>query len=144
MKKLVIILISCLLVVLAVLGVYKFWYIPVYCDIQIGISKPVEETDKYWENYHVSWNNLPESKDWMLTELVEKNNEFRMDFFEKHKDDKFHIMVDVNFENDKTIITYHGNITDNKTGKTEDFKEDLVFDFVLTEKVTEQYKNGAD
>lgn len=137
MKKLVIILISCLLVVLAVLGVYKFWYIPVYCDIEIGISKPVEETDKYWENYHVSWNNLPESKDWMLTELVEKNNEFRMDFFEKHKDDKFHIMVDVNFENDKTIITYHGNITDNKTGKTEDFKEDLVFDFVLTEKVTE-------
>ena len=144
MKKLVIILTSCLLVVLAVLGVYKFWYIPVYCDIEIGISKPVEETDKYWENYHVSWNNLPESKDWMLTELVEKNNEFRMDFFEKHKDDKFHIMVDVNFENDKTIITYHGNITDNKTGKTEDFKEDLVFDFVLTEKVTEQYKNGAD
>lgn len=137
MKKLIIILISCLLVVLAVLGVYKFWYIPVYCDIEIGISKPVEETDKYWENYHVSWNNLPESKDWMLTELVEKNNEFRMDFFEKHKDDKFHIMVDVNFENDKTIITYHGNITDNKTGKTEDFKEDLVFDFVLTEKVTE-------
>lgn len=126
-----------MLVTLAAFGVYKFWYIPVYCDIEIGISKPVEETDKYWENYHVSWNNLPESKDWMLTELVEKNNEFRMDFFEKHKDDKFHIMVDVNFENDKTIITYHGNITDNKTGKTEDFKEDLVFDFVLTEKVTE-------
>lgn len=137
MKKLIIILISCVLVTLAAFGVYKFWYIPVYCDIEIGISKPVEETDKYWENYHVSWNNLPESKDWMLTELVEKNNEFRMDFFEKHKDDKFHIMVDVNFENDKTIITYHGNITDNKTGKTEDFKEDLVFDFVLTEKVTE-------
>lgn len=137
MKKLIIILISCVLVTLAAFGVYKLWYIPVYCDIEIGISKPVEETDKYWENYHVSWNNLPESKDWMLTELVEKNNEFRMDFFEKHKDDKFHIMVDVNFENDKTIITYHGNITDNKTGKTEDFKEDLVFDFVLTEKVTE-------
>ena len=54
MKKLVIILISCLLVVLAVLGVYKFWYIPVYCDIKIGIAKPVEATDKYWENYHVS------------------------------------------------------------------------------------------
>lgn len=136
MKKLIIILISCLLVVLAVLGVYKFWYIPVYCDIEIGISKPVEETDKYWENYHVAWNNLPESKDWMLNELVEKNNTFRMDFFEKHKDDKFHIMVDVNFENDKTIITYHGNITDSETGKTEDFKEDLVFDFVLTEKVS--------
>lgn len=136
MKKLIIILISCVLVTLAAFGVYKLWYIPVYCDIEIGISKPVEETDKYWENYHVSWNNLPESKDWMLTELVEKNNEFRMDFFEKHKDDKFHIMVDVNFENDKTIITYHGNITDNKTGKTEDFKEDLVFDFVLAEKVS--------
>lgn len=126
-----------MLVTLAAFGVYKFWYIPVYCDIEIGISKPVEETDKYWENYYVSWNNLPESKDWMLTELVEKNNEFRMDFFEKHKDDKFHIMVDVNFENDKTIITYHGNITDNKTGKTEDFKEDLVFDFVLAEKIND-------
>ncbi len=137
MKKLIIILISCVLVTLAAFGVYKFWYIPVYCDIEIGISKPVEETDKYWENYYVSWNNLPESKDWMLTELVEKNNEFRMDFFEKHKDDKFHIMVDVNFENDKTIITYHGNITDNKTGKTEDFKEDLVFDFVLAEKIND-------
>lgn len=137
MKKLIIILISCVLVTLAAFGAYKLWYIPVYCDIEIGISKPVEETDKYWENYHVSWNNLPESKDWMLTELVEKNNEFRMDFFEKHKDDKFHIMVDVNFENDKTIITYHGNITDNKTGKTEDFKEDLVFDFVLTEKIND-------
>lgn len=135
MQKLIIILISCVLVTLAAFGAYKLWYIPVYCDIEIGISKPVEETDKYWENYHVSWNNLPESKDWMLTELVEKNNEFRMDFFEKHKDDKFHIMVDVNFENDKTIITYHGNITDNKTGKTEDFKEDLVFDFVLTENI---------
>lgn len=137
MKKLVIILISCLLVVLAGFGAYKLWYIPVYCDIEIVISKPVEATDKYWENYHVAWNNLPESKDWMLNELVEKNNAFRMDFFEKHKDDKFHIMVDVSFENGKTIITYHGNITDNETGKTEDFKEDLVFDFVLTEKIND-------
>lgn len=137
MKKLVIILISCLLVTLAAFGAYKLWYIPVYCDIEIVISKPVEATDKYWENYHVAWNNLPESKDWMLNELVEKNNAFRMDFFEKHKEDNFQIMVDVNFENGKTIITYHGNITDNETGKTEDFKEDLVFDFVLTEKIND-------
>lgn len=137
MKKLIIILISCVLVTLAAFGVYKLWYIPVYCDIEIGIAKPVEATDKYFENYHVNWNNLPESKDRMLTELVEKNNKFRMDFFEKHKDDKFHIMVDVNFKDGKTIITYHGNITDSETGKTEDFKEDLVFDFVLTEKIND-------
>ena len=135
MKKLIIILISCVLVTLAIFGIYKFWYIPEYCDIRIGVSKPVEATDTYWENYHVSWNNLPESKDWMLTELVETNNNFRMSFFEEHKDDKFHIMVDVNFENGKMKITYHGNITDSETGKTEDFKEDLVFDFILTEKI---------
>lgn len=139
MKKLVIILISCLLVALAVFGVYKFWYIPVYCDIEIVISKPVEATDKYFENYHLAWNHIPESKNWMIAELVEKTNNFRIDFFDKHKDDNFHIMVDAKIENGKTIITYHGNITDNETGKTEDFKEDLVFDFVLAEKVSELF-----
>ncbi len=137
MKKLITILVSCLLVILAVFGAYKFWYIPVFCDIKIGISKPIDATDKYWENYIVSWNNIPESKDWMLTELVEKNNDFRIDFFEKHKEDKFQIMVDVTIENGQTIVTYHGTITDNETGKTEEFKKDLVFDFVLTEKITE-------
>lgn len=136
MKKLVIILISCLLVVLAVLGVYKFWYIPVYCDIEIVVSKPVEVTDKYFENYFLAYNHIPESKFWMISELVEKNNAFRMDFFDRHKDDNFHIMVDAKIEEGKTTITYHGNITDIETGKTEDFKEDLVFDFVLAEKVS--------
>ncbi len=135
MKKLIIILISCVLVALAIFGIYRFWYVPVYCDIQIGVSKPVEATDTYWENYHVSWNNLPESKDPMLTELVETNNDFRMSFFEEHKEDKFHIMVDIVVENEKTIVTYYGTITDNETGKTEDFKEELVFDFILTEKI---------
>ena len=136
MKKLVIILISCLLVVLAVLGVYKFWYIPVYCDIEIVVSKPVEVTDKYFENYFLAYNHIPESKHWMISELVEKNNAFRMDFFDRHKDDNFHIMVDAKIEEGKTTITYHGNIPDSETGKTEDFKEDLVFDFVLAEKVS--------
>jgi hypothetical protein len=72
----------------------------------------------------------------MISELVEKNNAFRMDFFDKHKDDNFHIMVDAKIENGKTIISYYGNITDSETGKTEDFKEDLVFNFVLAEKVS--------
>lgn len=136
MKKLVIILISCVLVTLAAFGAYKLWYIPVYCDIEIVISKPVEATDKYFENYFLAYNHIPESKHWMISELVEKNNAFRMDFFDKHKDDNFHIMVDAKIENGKTIITYYGNITDSETGKTEDFKEDLVFDFVLAEKVS--------
>ena len=136
MKKLVIILISCVLVALVAFGAYKLWYVPVYCDIEIVVSKPVEVTDTYWENYHVSWNNIPESKSWMLTELIETNNDFRMSFFEEHKEDKFHIMVDIVVENGKTIVTYYGTITDNETGKTEDFKEDLVFDFVLAEKVS--------
>ncbi len=126
-----------MLVVLAVLGVYKFWYIPEYCDIEIVISKPVEVTDKYFENYHLAWNHIPESKNWMISELVEKNNAFRMDFFDRHKDDNFHIMVDAKIEEGKTIITYHGNITDSETGKTEDFKKDLVFDFVLAEKIND-------
>lgn len=136
MKKLIIILISCILVTLAAFGVYKLWYIPVYCDIEIVISKPVEATDKYFENYHLAYNHIPESKNWMIAEIVEKNNAFRMDFFDKYKEDNFHIMVDAKIENGKTIITYHGNITDSETGKTEDFKEDLVFDFVLAEKVS--------
>ncbi len=71
----------------------------------------------------------------MISELVEKNNAFRMDFFDRHKDDNFHIMVDAKIEEGKTTITYHGNITDSETGKTEDFKEDLVFDFVLAENI---------
>ena len=136
MKKLIIILISCVLVTLAAFGVYKFWYIPVYCDIEIIVSKPVEVTDKYFENYFLAYNHIPESKHWMISELVEKNNAFRMDFFDRHKDDNFHIMVDAKIEEGKTTITYHGNITDSETGKTEDFKEDLVFDFVLAEKVS--------
>ncbi|MBQ6838627.1 MAG: hypothetical protein IJO44_07280 [Clostridia bacterium] len=136
MKKLIIILISCVLVTLAAFGAYKLWYIPVYCDIEIVISKPVEATDKYFENYHLAYNHIPESKNWMIAEIVEKNNAFRMDFFDKYKEDNFHIMVDAKIENGKTIITYHGNITDSETGKTEDFKEDLVFDFVLAEKVS--------
>ena len=135
MKKLIIIIISCLLIALAIFGVYKYWYIPEYCDIRIGISKPVEETDKYWENYFVSWSNFPESKNAMLTELVETNNDYRLAFFEEHKEDKFHLTVDVAIENGQTIITYSGTITDSETGETENYKKDLVFDFILTEEI---------
>lgn len=78
---------------------------------------------------------MPENKIYMVEELTKTKNDFRTDFYNEHKEDDYHIEIDIKVENSKTIVTYTGTITNSKTNATEPFEKEIVHDFILTKNV---------
>lgn len=134
MKKLLVILISCVLVASAIFGIYKFWFLPQYYDIRIGISKS-SNTEQYFEDYIVSYSRIPQKAEAWVEKMYDDKTEFQLAFYDEHKEDNYNISIDITVDNGTTTVTYHGTITDSETGLTEDFKKDFVYDFVLTENI---------
>ncbi len=135
MNKLFKIAIVAVFAIALILSGYFFIYLPNYYDIKIGISTPVEADGQYLEDFIISYDHMPESKIPMAEELTKAKNDFRMEFYNEHKEDDYHIEVDIKVEKGKTIVTYAGTITDSKTSGTEPFEKEFVHDFILTKKV---------
>ncbi len=135
MNKLIKIAITALVALALVISGYYFIYLPNHNDIVIGISTPVEDDGQYLEDFIIHYSHMPENKIPLAEELTDTKNDFRMNFFEEHKEDDYHIEIDFTFEKGKTIVTYTGTITDNETGIKEPFEKEFVHDFVLTKNV---------
>ena len=135
MNKLVKIAIVSIVTVALFFSVYFFIYLPNYYDIKIGISTPVEAEEQYLEDFIIHYSHMPENKVHLAEELTNTKNDFRMSFYEEHKEDDYHIEIEFTFENGKTIITYTGTITDSETGIEEPYEKEFVHDFVLTKNI---------
>lgn len=134
MKKFLVILISCVLVASAIFGIYKFWFLPEYYNVRIGIAT-TSGTEQYLEDFIISYSHMPKKAESWAEKMSDDKNEFRMAFYEEHKEDNYHISIDITVDNGTTTVTYHGTITDSETGLTENYKKDFVYDFVLTEDI---------
>ena len=135
MNKFIKIAIPVVIAVAIVISGYYFIYLPNYYDIKIGISAPIEADGQYLEDFMISYDHMPENKVPLAEELTNTKNEFRLDFYNKHKEDDYHIEIEFSFENGKTIVTYTGTITDKETGIEEPFEKEFVHDFILTKEV---------
>ncbi len=80
---------------------------------------------------------MPENKVPLAEELTNTKNDFRMNFYDEHKEDDYHIEIEFTFEKGKTIVTYTGTITDGQTGVEEPFEKEFVHDFILTKNIQE-------
>ena len=135
MNKLVRIIIPIVVAIAIVIGGYYFIYLPNYNDIVIGISTPVEDDGQYLEDFIIHYSHMPENKIPLVEELTNTKNDFRMNFFNEHKEDNYHIEIEFAFEKGQTIVTYTGTITDKETGIEEPFEKEFVHDFILTKDV---------
>lgn len=135
MNKLVRIIIPIVVAIAIVIGGYYFIYLPNYNDIVIGISTPVEDDGQYLEDFIIHYSHMPENKIPLVEELTNTKNDFRMNFYDEHKEDDYHIEIEFSFEDYKTIVTYKGTITDAKTGIEKPFEKEFVHDFILTKDV---------
>lgn len=135
MNKLVRIIIPIVVAIAIVIGGYYFIYLPNYNDIVIGISTPVEDDGQYLEDFIIHYSHMPENKVHLAEELTNTKNDFRMSFYEEHKEDDYHIEIEFTFEKGKTIVTYKGTTTDAKTGIEKPFEKEFVHDFILTKDV---------
>ena len=135
MNKLVRIIIPIVVAIAIVIGGYYFIYLPNYNDIVIGISTPVEDDGQYLEDFIIHYSHMPENKIPLVEELTNTKNDFRMNFFNEHKEDNYHIEIEFAFEKGQTIVTYTGTITDKDTGIEKPFEKEFVHDFILTKDV---------
>ena len=135
MNRLVKIVIAVVVALTLVISGYYFIYLPNYYDIKIGISTPVEADEQYLEDFIIHYSHMPENKIPLAEELTNTKNEFRLDFYNEHKEDDYHIEIEFTFEDGKTIVTYTGTITDAKTGIEKPFEKEFVHDFILTKDV---------
>ena len=135
MNKLVKIAIVIVVAFALVIGGYFFIYFPNYYDIKIGISTPVEADEQYLEDFIIHYSHMPENKIPLVEELNNTKNDFRMNFYDEHKEDNYHIEIEFTFEKGKTIVTYKGTTTDAKTGIEKPFEKEFVHDFILTKDV---------
>ena len=137
MNKLIKITIAIIVTVALVVGGYYFVYLPNYYDIKIGIAKPNETDGQYLEDFIIHYSHMPKNKGTLVEELTDTKNNFRMNFYDEHKEDDYHIEIDFTFEKGQTIVTYTGTITDSETGVEEPFEKEFVHDFILTKDIQE-------
>lgn len=135
MNKLVKIAITVVVALALVISGYYFIYLPNYNDIVIGISTPVEDDGQYLEDFIIHYSHIPENKVPLAEELTNTKNDFRMSFYNEHKEDDYHIEIEFTFEKGKTIVTYTGTITDGETGIEEPFEKEFVHNFILTKEI---------
>ena len=135
MNRLVKIAIAVVVALTLIISGYYFIYLPNYYDIKIGISTPVEAEEQYLEDFIIHCSHMPENKIPLAEELTNTKNEFRLDFYNEHKEDDYHIEIEFTFEDGKTIVTYKGTITDKETGIEAPFEKEFVHDFILTKDI---------
>ena len=135
MNRFIKIAIAVIVAVALVVGGYYFIYLPNYYDIAIGVSTPVDAGGQYLEDFTVIYSHMPESKIPLAEELTNTKNDFRMNFYNEHKEDDYHIEIEFTFEKGQTIVTYKGTITDSKTGVKEAFEKEFIHDFILTKNI---------
>ena len=104
--------------------------------ITIGIAKPVSATNHYFEAFTVIYSYEPsKAKKEQANQMMNDASEFKLAFFEEHKEDSYHIELDIKAENGKTTVNYSGTITDAKTGAKDFYSKNFIYDFVLTDKI---------
>ncbi len=135
MNKLIKIVIVVIAALALVISGYYFIYLQNYNDVVIGISTPVEDDGQYLEDFIIHYSHIPENKVPLAEELTNTKNDFRMSFYEEHKEDDYHIEIEFTFEKGKTIVTYTGTITNKETGVEEPFEKEFVHDFILTKDI---------
>ena len=135
MKKIIISLVSAILICIVAYCVIltAFW------DLEIHICRPADRSGSYHEPVTVSGGLYFSTKtaNENSTDFVKKNSDFFLEFYEEHKEDVYKLDTYVTFEDGKTIVTYKGTITDNETGVTSPYEEQLVFDYIFTKTVNE-------
>ncbi len=134
MKKIVIGL-SVLVVVVAV-GIFVFFNSNT-SELEINITAPVDaNTDKYAESLMIFLGEKEHSAEVYAgtTEIMDRFYANQAEVFPT-LGEPYHIEVEVRFEDGKTIISNIGTYTD-EDGITQDYEDELVFDFIVTEKVT--------
>lgn len=135
MKKGFIIIIACVLAISLFAAGYLIIF-PKICDISIMITKPVDANEKhYHESFMLAFGYMPKSKQALANTLSDTNGEYLLAFWEEHKEDSYHIEIDVSVENGQTIIVYSGTITDGETGETQPYEKKFVHDFVITKDI---------
>ncbi len=117
------------------IGGYYLIYLPNYYDIAIGISTPVENDGQYLEDFIIQYNHMPEDRISLVEELTDTKNDFRLNFYNEHKEDDYHIEIEFTFKNGKTIVTYKGTIKDGETGIEKPFEKEFIHDFILTKDI---------
>ena len=70
-----------------VVGGYYFIFLPNYYDISIGITTPVDSNGQYMEDFMIIYNHISENKIPLAEELTDTKNDFRMNFYNEHKED---------------------------------------------------------
>ncbi len=121
--------------VLIIVGVLALW-MNVFTGITIGSARPMNSGDQYLENI-AHWLVGPASSQntEQMHEASDFCDKFQQEFKKEHSDDKYHVEVDAEVKKGKTIITYHGTITDAQTGVTEDYENNIEFDFVYSRNI---------
>ena len=135
MNKFIKIAIPVIIAAAVVIGGYFLIYLPNYNDIVIGIAAPAEEDSQYLEDFIIHYSHMPEDKIPLAEELTNTKNDFRLNFYNEHKEDDYHIEIEFTFEDGKTIVTYKGTITDKGTGIETPFEKEFVHDFILTKDI---------
>ncbi len=133
MKKIVIGL-SALVVV--VIGIFVFFN-STKSELEINIGAPVDaNTDQYSESLIIALGTKEYSDEVyaQTTEILDRFYENQAEVFPT-LGKPYHIEVKVRFEDGKTIISNIGTYTD-ENGNTQNYEDELVFDFIVTEKVT--------
>lgn len=135
MNKIVKIFIAFILAITLIVGGYYLVYLPYFCNITISIATPLNSNGQYLEDFMLIYSHMPENRIPLAEELTDTKNDFRMNFYDEHKKDDYHIEIEITVEKGKTIVTYTGTITDNETGVEEPFQKEFVHNFILTKDI---------
>ncbi len=133
MKKIAISL--CALAAVAV-GIFIF-YNSTKSELEINIGAPVDAgTDRYSESLAIAHGTKEYSDEVyaQTNEIIETFGEYRVALAPK-LNAPYHIEIEVAFEEGKTIIRDIGTYAD-ENGILQDYEHELIFDFIVTEKVT--------
>ncbi len=135
MNKLIRVAVAVIVAFALVIGGYYLVYLPYFCNITISITTPLNSNEQYLEDFMLIYSHMPKNKIPLAEELTDTKNDFRMSFYDEHKEDDYDIEIEITVEKGKTIVTYAGTITDNETGVEEPFEKEFVHDFVLTKDI---------
>ncbi len=133
MKKAIIGLL-CLVVVIGGVFVYVN---STQSELEINIGAPVDrDTDRYSESIVIAHGTKEYSDEVyaQTSEILETFNENRAKTLPT-LGVPYHLEVEVRFEDGKTIISNFGTYTD-ANGVKQDYYDEMVFDFIVTEVVT--------
>lgn len=139
MKKIIIIVVA---VVLIISGTAAYFLTKP--DVTISIGKPVDDmgavdvnAPMYVEHVSIGYGGYLSAKNKNKLSLFTTETEKQEKDIYNNYGEPTHIEVDVKFENNQTIITYHGTATEKGTKKEVEYNEVVTLDFILTENISE-------